>query len=204
MIAWLEGTLREKAPTRIVVDVQGVGYELLVSLNSYTALPDEGKTVALHVHTHVREEAIQLFGFSSPGERDVFELLLRASRLGPKLAQTVLSGMEPGRLLGALEASDTAALCKIPGVGRKLAERMIVELRERAGALALAAAAGEGPGGLGPAMAPSASEEAISALVNLGYPRPRAERVIEQAGRDVTADAPTAELIRAALRALAS
>ena len=74
MIAWLEGTLREKAPTRIVVDVQGVGYELLVSLNSYTALPDEGKTVALHVHTHVREEAIQLFGFTSPGERDVFEL----------------------------------------------------------------------------------------------------------------------------------
>ncbi len=203
MIAWVEGTLREKTPTRVVVDVQGVGYELLVSLNSYAALPDEGKTVALHVHTHVREEAIQLFGFSSPGERDVFELLLRASRVGPKLAQTVLSGMQPGRLLSALETGDLTALCKIPGVGRKLAERMVVELRERAGALGAAAAAGGALAGIGAIAAPSAGEEAISALVNLGYPRARAERVIDQAGGEVDADAPTAELIRAALRTLA-
>jgi len=207
VIAWVEGVLREKAPTRIVVDVQGVGYELLVSLNSYAVLPSEGKTVAVHVHTHVREEAIVLFGFVSRGERDVFELLLRASRVGPKLAQTVLSGMPPMRLLSSLESGDLTALCKIPGVGRKLAERMIVELRERAAelaALSLGDASGDAAnGGLVAVAAPKASEEAISALVNLGYPRNKAEAVIGQAASEVDAEAATEELIRAALRALA-
>jgi Holliday junction DNA helicase RuvA len=202
VIAWVEGTLRDKAPTRIVVDVQGVGYELLVTLNSYAALPDEGKTVAMHVHTHVREEAILLFGFTARGERDVFEMLLKASRVGPKLAQTVLSGMEPRRLLAALEGSDVAALCKIPGVGRKLAERMVVELRERAGELADVALA-DGQAGASATSAASASDEAVSALVNLGYPRPRAEKVIEQAAAELDSEAPTEEWIRAALRALA-
>ena len=202
MIAWVEGVLREKAPTRIVVDVQGVGYELLVSLNSYAELPDEGKTVAMHVHTHVREEAIQLFGFSSSGERHVFQLLLRASRVGPKLAQTVLSGMDPARLLAALESSDLTRLCKIPGVGRKLAERMVVELRERAAELARAVG---GDGDAAPSVGgASAAEEAVSALVNLGYPQPKAEKVIEQATAAVDADATTEDLIRASLRALAN
>jgi Holliday junction DNA helicase RuvA len=203
MIAWVEGVLREKAPTRVVVDVQGVGYELLVSLNSYAALPDAGKTVAMHVHTHVREEAIQLFGFTEPHERDVFELLLRASRVGPKLAQTVLSGMEPRRLLSALESGDLTALCRIPGVGRKLAERMVVELRERAAELLGAAGAGGGAAGAVARPVTSASDEAVSALVNLGYPRPKAEKVIEQAADEVEADAPTEAWIRAALRSLA-
>lgn len=205
MIAWLEGVLRQKAPTRIVVDVQGVGYELLVSLNSYAALPDTGKTVAMHVHTHVREEAIQLFGFVSRGERDVFELLLRASRVGPKLAQTVLSGMEPGRLLASLESGDHAQLCKIPGVGRKLAERMVVELRERAAEMAPAVdgRSTQGTRGGPNRAAESASDEAVSALVNLGYPRPKAEQVIERAAGEVDAEAPTEDLIRAALRGLA-
>lgn len=202
MIARVEGRLQEKTPTRIVVDVQGVGYELLVTLNSYAVLPDEGKTVALHVHTHVREEAMQLFGFVSRGERDVFELLLRASRVGPKLAQTVLSGMEPGRLLGALESGDVAQLCKIPGVGRKLAERMVVELRERAAELA-AAAGEDGVPSIRVASAPSAVEEAVSALMNLGYPRPQAEKLIAQAESEAEPDGSTEDLIRAALRALA-
>jgi len=202
VIARVEGRLQEKAPTRVVVDVQGVGYELLVSLNSYAVLPDEGKTVALHVHTHVREEAIQLFGFVSRLERDVFELLLRASRVGPKLAQTVLSGMEPGRLLGALESGDVPQMCKIPGVGRKLAERMVVELRERAAELA--AAAGEaGVPSVRVASAPSAVEEAVSALMNLGYPRPQAEKLIAQAAGETAPESSTEDLIRAALRALA-
>lgn len=207
MIAWVEGTLRDKAPTRIVVDVQGVGYELLVSLHSYAALPDEGKTVAMHVHTHVREEAIVLFGFVTRAERDVFELLLRASRVGPKLAQTVVSGMAPDRLLAALRTDDLKALCKIPGVGRKLAERMAVELRDRADELAHAFAIGGGPDGTGALeipMAADSAEEAISALTNLGYPRATAEKVIEASRDEVGEDASTEAWIRAALRGLAS
>jgi len=202
VIGWLEGRLHEKAPTRVLVDVQGVGYELLVSLHSYAALPDEGKTVAFHVHTHVREEAIQLFGFVSRVERDVFELLLRASRVGPKLAQTVLSGMDPARLLAALELEDVGQLCKIPGVGRKLAERMVVELRERAAELA-AAADPAGISSVRAASAPTAAEEAVSALINLGYPRPQAEKLIAQAGAEELPEGSTEELIRAALRAMA-
>lgn len=204
MIAWVEGVLREKLPTRVVVDVGGVGYELLVSLHSYAALPSEGKTVAMHVHTHVREEAIQLFGFTSRGERDVFELLLRASRVGPRLAQTVLSGMPPVRLVTALEGNDLTTLCKIPGVGKKLAERMVVELRDRAAevGLALRGEAGEGAGPVA-AAGPNAAEEAVSALVNLGYPLAKAEAVIEQSAAELDAEAPTEEWIRAALRALA-
>lgn len=205
MIAWVEGALRDKAPTRIVVDVRGVGYELLVSLHSYAALPDEGKTVAMHVHTHVREEAIQLFGFVTRDERDVFELLLRASRVGPKLAQTVVSGMAPERLLAALRTSDVKALCKIPGVGRKLAERMVVELRERAEQLAHAMAlAGDGEGGFEPPLSADTAEEAISALTNLGYPRATAEKVIEASRAEVGDDASTEAWIRAALRGMAS
>ena len=172
------------------------------SLNTYAALPDEGKTVALHIHTHVREEAIQLFGFASVHERDVFELLLRASRVGPKLAQTVLSGMEPAALLAAIRDGDLQSLCRIPGVGRKLAERVVVELRERADELARAVDVGVGHG---PALARAADadEEAVSALVNLGYPSARAERVITLARDEVGADAATEVLIRAALRGLA-
>ena len=201
MIGWLEGRLHDKAPTCVIVDVQGVGYELLVSLHSYAALPDEGKTVAFHVHTHVREEAIQLFGFVSREERDVFELLLRASRVGPKLAQTVLSGMDPARLLAALEQEDVAQLCKIPGVGRKLAERMGVELRDRAAELAAAGSAGTPSARSAPA--PTASEEAVSALVNLGYPRAQAEKLIAQAEAEGAPEGTTEELIRAALKAMA-
>ena len=207
MIAWVEGRLREKSPMRIVVDVQGVGYELLISLHSYAALPDEGKTVALHVHTHVREEAIQLFGFVSRRERDVFELLLRASRVGPRLAQTVVSGMPPERLLASLQTSDIAGLCKIPGVGRTLAARMVVELRERAAEIA-AAGAGASPalaegGSAEAARARGAEAEALSALTNLGYPRAQAEKVVAAARAEVGDEASTEALIRAALRGLA-
>ncbi|MEZ4218949.1 MAG: Holliday junction branch migration protein RuvA [Myxococcota bacterium] len=203
MIARVEGVLRDKEPTRIVVDVAGVGYELHVSLHSYAALPDEGKTVAMHVHTHVREEAIQLFGFASRAERDVFELLLRASRVGPRLAQTVLSGMPPERLLASLRASDVTALCRIPGVGRKLAERMVVELRDRAAELALGGAEAAASAGAAAAPAASAEDEALSALTNLGYPRAQAEKVVAAARAEAGDGASTEALIRAALRGLA-
>lgn len=203
MIARVEGVLCDKSPTRIVVDVAGVGYELHVSLHSYAVLPDEGKTLAMHVHTHVREDAIQLFGFASRAERDVFELLLRASRVGPRLAQTVLSGMAPDRLLASLRASDVTALCKIPGVGRKLAERMVVELRDRAAELALEHAGADAASSVAALPAASAEDEALSALTNLGYPRAQAEKVVAAARAEAGDEASTEALIRAALRAMA-
>ncbi len=203
MIAWLEGKLREKSPTRIVLDVQGVGYELLVPLSTFETLPDLGKTVSLLVHTAVREDAIQLFGFASPLEKELFHLLLRASRVGPKLAQSILSGMEPSRLLRLLREADAKGLRKAPGVGPKLAERIAVELRDDADKLAnrLGTADARGRSESLPAIEPG--EELLSALVNLGYPTSQAERVVESALDEASPDSSLEELIRVALRRLA-
>ena len=204
MIAWLEGQLREKAPTRIVLDVQGVGYELLVPLATFEALPDVGKRVSLLVHTAVREDAIQLFGFATALEKSLFHLLLKANRVGPKLAQSILSGMEPHRLLRLLREADAKGLKKAPGVGPKLAERIAVELRDDAEVLAGRVGA-DNPTGepLVPGEEPPA-EELLSALVNLGYPRNQAERVVETALAEAAPGASLEELIRVALRRLAS
>ena len=205
MIAWLEGGLREKSPTRVVLDVHGVGYELLVPLSTFETLPDIGKTVSLLVHTAVREDAIQLFGFATTLEKELFHLLLRASRVGPKLAQSILSGLEPHRLLRVLREGDANGLKKAPGVGPKLAERMIVELRDDAAQLAgrvspdgaAAGSAGDQLAGADP------DEELLSALLNLGYPRSQAERVVASALAEAEPAAPLEELIRIALRHLA-
>lgn len=211
MIAWLEGILREKAPTRIVLDVQGVGYELFVPFSTSENLPEVGKTVALLVHTAVREDAIQLFGFATPLERELFHLLLKASRVGPKLAQTILSGMEPRRLLAVLREADVKGLRNVPGVGPKLAERIAVELRDDAAKLATRIAV-DHPGGHPPGhpeahapvmTAPPPDEELLSALVNLGYPRAQAERVVAAALAEASPEAPIEALIRIALRRLA-
>ena len=131
VIAWIEGVLREKQPTRVVVDVNGVGYALHVPLSTFAVLPDTGKSVSMHVHTHVRDDALLLYGFATSFERDVFELLLRANRVGPKLAQTILSGIAAGVLVGALRRGEVAVLRGVPGIGPKMAERMAVELREQ-------------------------------------------------------------------------
>jgi Holliday junction DNA helicase RuvA len=201
MIAHLEGALREKRPTRAVIDVAGVGYEVLISLSTFAALPDEGKTVALRVHTHVRDDALQLFGFHTDLERTLFEALIRVNGVGPKLAQAVLSGVEPRQLLAALRDGDVATLRGVPGVGQKSAQRILLDLRDRAGEL------GELGGG-GPAPPPSRAEDdrveaVISAMVNLGTQRPRAERAAEAAIRDAADDAELEVLIRSALRRLA-
>lgn len=198
MIAYLQGELREKEPTRVVLDVGGVGYEVLIPLSTFYELPDEGKTVALRVHTHVREDTLQLFGFRSARERTVFELLLRTSGVGPKLAQAILSGVAPNDLLAAIAAGEVAVLRAVPGVGQKTAERIVVDLRDRVGdLLAPADAAGVAPratsrGGAG--------EEAVSALVNLGYSASHAERAVDAARESLDDDASLEELIRAALR----
>ena len=203
MIAWLEGALRAKAPTRIVLDVHGVGYELFVPLSTSEALPELGKTVSLLVHTAVREDAIQLFGFLTPLERELFHLLLKASRVGPKLAQTILSGMEPRRLLMVLRDADAKGLRKLPGVGPKLAERIAVELRDDAAKLAGRLAEGQSETHAPAMSAVEPEEELLSALVNLGYPRAQAERVVAAALAEAPSDAPIETLIRLALRRLA-
>ncbi len=203
MIAWVEGVLRVRTPTRVVVDVNGVGYELLVPLSTFGTLPDEGKTVSLHVHTIAREDALQLFGFATGAEHAAFGLLLKASRVGPRLAQSILSGIAPEALVGAIEQGDVKALRAVPGIGAKMAERIIVELRDRVSdwneLWPLAAAAADAATGEGDRLA-----EAVSALVNLGYPRGRAEKAVERAAGSEATDVRVEDLIRSALRSLGS
>jgi Holliday junction DNA helicase RuvA len=204
MIGRLEGVLREKSPTQVVVDVGGVGYELSIPLSTFAALPDEGKVVALRVHTHVREDAFQLFGFARSLEREAFELLLHANRVGPKLALTALSGIEAEELVQAIQGGDVAVLQGVPGIGRRMAERIVVELRERASELAARAVRRGGEG----ARASRASgedalvEQVVSALVNLGVAKQEAERAARQALEDLGAGEAVEALIRAALRGL--
>jgi holliday junction DNA helicase RuvA len=204
VIAWLEGVLRERTPTRVVVDVRGVGYELQIPLSTFAALPDAGKTVALHVHTHAKEGSLQLFGFATPLERTTFELLLRASRVGPRLAQTVLSGIAAEDLLRALRDGEAAALRAVPGVGPKMADRILVELRDRAGELAAAVEA-HGGGALRRAKpaASAARDQALSALLNLGYSKLQAERILADVEDEVGADASIEAYVRGALKRLA-
>ncbi|MBW2382152.1 MAG: Holliday junction branch migration protein RuvA [Deltaproteobacteria bacterium] len=205
VIAWLEGSLREKTPTHVLLDVNGVGYELLVSLQSFERLPDCGKTLAMHVRTVVREDAFLLFGFATSLERDAFDLLVRANRVGPKLAQAILSGIEPERLLHALREGDQNTLRRVPGVGPKLAERIGVELREGAsdllGQIGASAKAADPVGA--PGSGKGVREQLLSALLNLGYPRSQAERVVDAAGAEAGEGASIESLIRVALRRLA-
>jgi len=206
VIAWIEGVLREKEPTRIIMDVRGVGYELLISLSTFGQLPDVGKTIALYVRTIAREDALLLYGFASRREKAIFDLLCRANRIGPKLAQTILSGIEPERVVYGLAEGDHELLCRAPGVGKKMAERMVVELRESAAQLRERA-----PGDAGSAAAPEAAEasdseirdQVLSALLNLGYPKTQAERVVEAAAREAGEGLSIEDWIRIALRRLA-
>jgi Holliday junction DNA helicase RuvA len=166
----------------VIVDVGGVGYAVQIRLSTFTELPDEGKTVSLHVHTHASEGALQLYGFATRAELVAFELLLRASRVGPRLAQTILSGISPAALLEAIRGARIATLRAVPGVGSKLAERILLELRDRVDELALALGDASSPGAGGAAASDTgAREQTLSALVNLGYPRAQAERVVEDA-----------------------
>ena len=176
MIARITGALVEKAPGRLVVDVHGVGYDLHVPLSTFYVIGDEGAAVALRVHTHVREDVISLFGFATALEQDLFERLISISGIGPKLALAVLSGMEPPDLVRAISSQDVARLTSIPGIGRKTAERIGLELKDRLPSSLQAAA---------DAAKPAAPEDQLradllSALVNLGYPRPAAEKAIER------------------------
>jgi Holliday junction DNA helicase RuvA len=205
VIARLEGVLRDLAPTQVVIDVGGVGYEVHIPLSTFTDLPDEGKTVALRIHTHARDGAIQLFGFLTASERAAFSLLLKANRVGPKLAQTIMSGIAPPALLEAIRLGKVEVLLAAPGVGKKLAERILLELRDATGELAAAlGAAGQAPSTTEAGTSASVSlEHALSALLNLGYSRQQADRAIAAAVEEEGEDASLEQLVRGSLRMLA-
>jgi Holliday junction DNA helicase RuvA len=192
MIGRISGTLAHKAPGEITVDVGGVGYQIFIPLSVFYRLPDLGEKVSLHIHTHLREDALQLFGFLEPEEKQVFLLLNSVAGIGPKLAVTVLSGIPADDLARALKNGDHARLVSIPGVGKKLAERMIVELRDKVISLpAKEVALGDGS---------QLMRDAVSALVNLGYRRPEAENSVREIAKKEGGT--LADVLKEALRRL--
>ena len=200
MIAHLRGTLLQKNTQAIVLDNAGVGYEVHVPLSTFYALPETGEEVALHIHTHVREDILALFGFITAVEKRLFLMLISVSGIGPKLAVNILSGIGPEELLHAVAEGDSLRLQSIPGVGRKTAERIVLELKEKAqksiGEARTAEISAE------PAREKGILEDALSALVNLGYQPKVAKSAVEKAGRK-GAGQTLEELIREALRLLA-
>jgi holliday junction DNA helicase RuvA len=192
MIAHLRGRLFSKRPGQAIVEAAGVGYDVTISVPTFTALPAEGAEVSLHIHTQVREDVLALFGFLELDEKRLFERLITVSGVGPKLAVTILSGLNPERTVAAIRAQDHATLTRIPGVGKKLAERLVVELKDKLDDMATAPqVASAGP----------AAEDVLSALVNLGYQRPAAQKAIETAvGKNKAAGENFDELFRAALQ----
>ncbi len=175
MIALLRGILLEKHPNQAIVEAGGVGYDLTIPVSTFTALPEAGQEVRLRVHTHVREDALQLFGFVSQEEKTLFEKLTGVSGIGPKLAITILSGLNAPDLIAAIRNGALEQLVRIPGIGKKTAERMILELRDK---LVLAPAA---PGGPAPLPFDSIENDVLSALLNLGCARPAAELAVRKA-----------------------
>lgn len=169
MIARLRGKLTEKEPARVVIDVGGVGYEVFIPTTTFAAMPNAGVEVSLDIHTHVREDALSLYGFSSRQERRVFERLISISGIGPKLAVTILSGGSVEGLVGAIRRGDLARLTSIPGVGKKTAERIVVELKDKLQEFT------EEPA------KPVVETDVLSALENLGYSRPMAEAAVRRA-----------------------
>ncbi len=196
MIAQLSGTLLDKQPHRVIVDVNGVGYEVHVPLSTFYEVGEIGSSIRLRIHTHVREEALILFGFKSLEEKSAFEHLTSVSGVGPRLAITILSGMSVDELIPAIRQSNLARLCSIPGVGKKTAERLVVELRDK---LAKADPGGGRP--QAPDM-PSHQEDVISALMNLGYPKSSAQRAVQRAAGDAPAEVSFEELLRKSLQVL--
>ena len=174
MIAHLRGKLISKHPNQAVVEAAGVGYEVNISIPTFSGLPGLGSEVSLFVHTHVREDALALFGFLRAEDKQLFEKLLSVSGIGPKLAITILSGMAADAMVAAIKGNNVALLTRIPGIGKKTAERMVLELRDKLESFGVPAAA---------TAASPVEEDVISALVNLGYQRPVVERVLGQMGK---------------------
>jgi len=197
VIAYLHGRILEKQPNRIVVDVAGVGYDVSVPLSTFYGLGDAGSDIALRIHTHVREDALALYGFATKLEQDLFERLIAISGIGPKVALAVLSGIEPPDLIRAIERGDLARLTAIPGVGKKTSERIVLELKDRLPKAQVPAAVAEH------GSAPSVlRDDVLSALMNLGYHRPLAEKAVDSAIK-ATAGGDFERTLKQALRELA-
>jgi Holliday junction DNA helicase RuvA len=205
MIAHLRGTLLSKSPGSCIVECAGVGYEVAISIPTFSALPEIGQAgpglqVSLHIYTQVREDALALFGFLERGEKRLFERLITVSGVGPKLALTILSGLSAEQTIAAIRTQDHAMLTRIPGVGKRLAERLAVELKEKLDDLA---AATQPQGDHAHRAGTAATEDVLSALVNLGYARPAAQKAVDQAlAKNAAAGEEFDSLFRAALQTI--
>ena len=171
MIAHLRGKLLGKHPNQAIVETAGVGYDVTITVPTFSDLPGVGSEVALHIHTHVREDLLALYGFLRPSEKNLFEKLITVSGIGPKLAVTILSGMAADEMVSAIRGNDVARLTRIPGIGKKTAERMVLELRDKLPSQSAGEVAAV------PAMSP-VEEDVLSALMNLGYQRASAEKAL--------------------------
>lgn len=176
MIALLRGLLIEKHPNQAIVEAGGVGYDVTIPVSTFTKLPDSGAEVRLRIHTHVREDALSLYGFLTQDEKVMFERLIGVSGIGPKLAVTILSGLAAPDLIHSVRAGDVAKLVRIPGIGKKTAERMVLELRDK-----LPAATGESPEAPTAEALSLVDQDVLSALLNLGCARPQAEAAVRKA-----------------------
>jgi Holliday junction DNA helicase RuvA len=195
MIAHLRGKLIYKEPGQAIIEAGGVGYDVIISVPTFTALPSLGAEAALHIHTQVSEDQIALFGFLEREEKRLFERLITVGGVGPKLAIKMLSGLSPDRTVQAIRSQDHAQLTRIPGVGKKLAERLVLELKDKLDDFAVVTTAMVARGG--------AVDDVLSALVNLGYQRAAAEKAIEQAtAKDKAVAANFDELFRGALKVI--
>ncbi len=193
MIAHLRGILLSKSPNQAIIECAGVGYDVAISVATFSSLPAERSEARLHIYTRVAEDQLALFGFSDLQEKRLFERLLTISGIGPKLAITVLSGIDAQRLVAAIRSGDHAALVRIPGIGKKTAERVVLELKDKLDDLATAPAAPVVSHG-------AAGDDALSALINLGYARPIAQKAIETAiARDPAVKGSFESLFRAAM-----
>ena len=197
MIAHLIGKLIYKSPDHSIVDVNGIGYKIFTPLSTYYVLPKTGESVTLHIHTRVREDELKLFGFLTEEEQSIFEKLITINKVGPKLALGILSGMSPENLLTAIMSNDAARLSNIPGVGKKTAERLTLEMKDKLSDLTFEmenqkdTEAPEGP-----------YEDALSALVNLGYKKPQAEKSLKSAYNKIGKDSSLEDLIKESLNNL--
>jgi Holliday junction DNA helicase RuvA len=205
MIAHLNGTLLAKQATALIIDVGGVGYEVTIPLSTFYDLEEAGTNVSLRIYTHVREDTLQLFGFKTARERELFQRLISVSGIGPKLGITMLSGMSADEIIASIRTNNLARLTSIPGIGRKSAERLVIELRDKIAALSSPALEEEfaASGGKGaPASEDAMRDDALSALVNLGYQKPAAEKALTTAineGGDISVEV----ILRRSLRQLA-
>jgi Holliday junction DNA helicase RuvA len=200
MIAHIQGLLHFKSPEYLVIDVEGIGYQVQVPLSTFYDLPQVGSTVSLHIHTHVREDALQLYGFQSPEEKTLFVRLMSIAGIGPRLAVNILSGISPAELVESLSQNNLARLTSIPGVGRKTAERIMVEMKDKVSTLA--------PGldvtvTVRTTADEAMNEDVLSALINLGYKKGVAQRAVENARHRLEGEITLESLLKESLRALA-